>query len=56
MEGWDLPAAYEALARAHAIAGDAEETERYRTLGLEAIAKVENEHDRSPIESDLRSI
>src|SRR5690348_4565034 len=50
MEEWDLPAAYEALARAHAVAGDAEEKERYRTLGLEAIAKVENEHDRSPIE------
>lgn len=56
MEEWDLPVAYEALARAHSVAGDAAETERYRALGLEAIAKVENEHDRSPIESDLLAI
>jgi len=56
MEEWDLPAAYEALARAHAVAGDAAETERYRALGLDAIAKVADEEDRAPIESDLAGI
>src|SRR5437868_7190520 len=40
MEDWDLPAAYEALARAHAVAGDAAEAARYRDLGLEAVARV----------------
>ena len=33
MEDWDLPAAYEALARAHMVAGDVEETRRYAELG-----------------------
>jgi len=56
MEEWDLPAAYEALARAHAVAGDRAEMERYRALGLEAIAKVADEEDRAPIESDLAGI
>jgi DNA-binding transcriptional MerR regulator len=56
MEEWDLPAAYEALARAHSVAGDVAEMERYRGLGLEAIAKVADEEDRAPIESDLRGM
>jgi hypothetical protein len=56
MEDWDLPGAYEALARAHLTAGDAAEAARYKALGLEAIAKVSNEEDRKPIEADLLSI
>lgn len=56
MEEWDLPGAYEAMARAHLTAGDESEAARYKSLGLEAIAKVENEEDRKPIEADLASI
>ncbi len=53
MEDWDLPAAYEALARAYAVAGDADEARRWRGLGLEALAHVEDPADRAPIEADL---
>lgn len=56
MEEWDLAGAYEALARAHAVAGDAAEAERYRSLGLEAVAKVEDAEDRAHIEGDLAGI
>ena len=56
MEDWDLPGAYEALARAHAVAGDAAEAARYRDLGLEAVAKVADPEDAEHIEADLRGI
>ncbi|HET8895571.1 MAG TPA: hypothetical protein VFM96_15900 [Gaiellaceae bacterium] len=56
MEEWDLAAAYEALARAHAVAGDAAESARYRDLGLDAVAKVADAEDRAHIEGDLAGI
>ncbi|HLY95429.1 MAG TPA: hypothetical protein VKP14_11345, partial [Gaiellaceae bacterium] len=56
MEDWDLPGAYEALARAHAVAGDGAEAERYRDLGLEAVSRVADAHDAEHIEKDLRGI
>jgi DNA-binding transcriptional MerR regulator len=56
MEEWDLPGAYEALARAHLTAGGQAEAARYKSLGLEAIAKVTDEEDRKPIQADLDSL
>ena len=56
MEEWDLPGAYEAMARAHLTAGDQTEAARYKSLGLEAIAKVTDEDDRKPIQADLDSL
>jgi hypothetical protein len=56
MEEWDLPAAYEALARASHAAGEESQAARYKALGLEAIAKVADEEDRKHIEADLASI
>lgn len=56
MEEWDLPAAYEALARAHHAAGEESEAARYKSLGLDAISKVADEEDREHIEADLASI
>ena len=56
LEDWDLPFAYEALARAHAVAGDdaavAEFLARARAAG-EAIAE---EDDRQLLEADLATI
>jgi DNA-binding transcriptional MerR regulator len=56
LEEWDLPFAYEALARAHALAGDSAATsrclERARTLG----AGIADEDDRRLLESDLATI
>ncbi len=56
MADWDLSGAYEALARAHAIAGDGDEAERYRALGIEALARIGQPEDRAPIEADLATI
>ena len=47
MKDWDLPAAYEALARAHMVSGDEAETRRYAELGRAATAKIEEEDDRA---------
>lgn len=56
MEEFDLPAAYEALARAHWVAGDLSEARRYRELGLAETAKIAEEDDRRIMERDLASI
>lgn len=56
MEDWDLPAAYEALARAYALAGNAGESRRYLELGRAAAAAIADEDDRALIESDLATI
>ncbi|HZS24836.1 MAG TPA: hypothetical protein VFA30_07590 [Gaiellaceae bacterium] len=56
MEEFDLPAAYEALARAHLVAGDPVEARRFRDLGLEATARIEDEDDRRSMEADFATI
>jgi DNA-binding transcriptional MerR regulator len=56
MKDWDLPAAYEALARAHMVAGDVEETRRFADLGRAATARIEDEDDRGVIEADFATI
>lgn len=56
VEDWDLAGAYEALARAHALAGDREEARRYRDLGVEALARIADPEDRALVEADLGSI
>jgi hypothetical protein len=56
MEEWDLPAAYEALGRAHWVAGNLDESRRYVELGRGATAKIEDEDDRMQMESDFVTI
>jgi DNA-binding transcriptional MerR regulator len=56
MADWDLPAAYEALARAHWVAGDSGEARRFVELGREATAKIEDEDDRRHMEADFGTI
>lgn len=56
MKDWDLPAAYEAMARAHMVAGDSGETRRYAELGRAATAKIEDDDDRAVIEADFATI
>jgi DNA-binding transcriptional MerR regulator len=55
-EPWDLPAAYEGLARAHAIAGDRAEAARWGDRAKAAIATVEDASDREPIEADIATL
>jgi DNA-binding transcriptional MerR regulator len=56
LEDWDLPFAYEALARAHALAGDAEESERYLAKARELSAKIADREDRELLEADLATV
>lgn len=56
IEDWDLPFAYEALARAHAVAGDAEEADRLRLLAEAAAEKVEDANDRALVLADLATL
>jgi DNA-binding transcriptional MerR regulator len=56
MEIWDLPAAYEALARAHLRAGHREEAAHWARLGREATARIDDEDDRKVMEADFATI
>jgi DNA-binding transcriptional MerR regulator len=56
MEQFDLPGALEALARAHALAGNEAEARHWLERGRSEAAKIEDEDDRVIIEADLASI
>src|SRR3954449_10259203 len=56
MKDWDLPSAYEAMARAHVVAGDREEALRYHELGNAATALIEDDDDRRILEADFATI
>jgi DNA-binding transcriptional MerR regulator len=56
MEEFDLPAAYEALARANLVAGNHEEAARYAALGRDLTAKIADEDDRKIMEADFATI
>ena len=50
---WDLASAYEALARAHKVAGNDAEYRRNLELGRDALAQIADEEDREHIAEDL---
>jgi DNA-binding transcriptional MerR regulator len=56
MKDWDLPAAYEALARAYLVHGDPDEARTWASLGREATARIEDDDDRAVIEADFATI
>jgi hypothetical protein len=56
LEEWDLPFAYEALARAHLTAGDLAEAKRLADQARELGAEVEDEEDREVLERDLATL
>jgi hypothetical protein len=53
---WDLGFAYEALARAHAVAGDQDESARWLEQARNAAAEVAEDGDRELLLSDLETI
>ena len=55
-EAWDLPSAYEAMARAHAIAGDTATAASWRDRAREALASIAEADDREIIEGDLATL
>jgi DNA-binding transcriptional MerR regulator len=56
MDEFDLPAAYEAVARASLVAGDPAECRRFLALGRTAAARIADEEDRRIIEADLADV
>jgi DNA-binding transcriptional MerR regulator len=53
---FELACAYEALARAHATAGEREAAARYEALGREAAARIADADDRDLVVSDLDAL
>jgi DNA-binding transcriptional MerR regulator len=53
---WDLAFGYEALARAHAIAGDAVQAREYTDQALAAAEDIVEEEDRDLVLADLETI
>lgn len=56
IEEFDLPFAYEALARAHAVAGDEAEAREWLGRARAAGERISDEDDRVLLESDLATI
>ena len=53
---FDLAYAYEALARAFAIAGDRSESERFLQAALEAGEKIKGENNKTIFFGDLKTV
>ena len=56
LEDFDLPYAYEALARAHRAAGDEGEAQRWRERAREAGERIAEDDDRDLFERDLADL
>ncbi|MGH2998201.1 MAG: hypothetical protein ACRDNM_02790 [Gaiellaceae bacterium] len=56
IEEFDLPFAYEALSRAHAVAGNMAESREWLARARAAGEKIVDEDDRVLLESDLATI
>ncbi len=55
-ETWDEAYAYEALARAHALAGNKDEKKAWLAKARAAAKAVADPNDREPIEADLKTV
>jgi hypothetical protein len=55
-EDWDEAAAYEALARAYAVAGDRKQKDALLAKARQALKSIKDPDDRQPIEEDLKTI
>ncbi len=56
VEDWDLPYAYEALARAHLAAGDGAEAKRFAARARTHAEDVADPEDREHLDQDLASL
>lgn len=56
LEDFDLPYAYEALARAHGVAGNEKERDRYRKLARDAGGRIIDADDREHFLADLLTL
>ena len=53
---WDIPYAYEALARAHMTAGNQEEAKRHGERARDLTAQIADAEDREHLEEDLATL
>jgi tetratricopeptide (TPR) repeat protein len=56
LEDWDLPYAYEALARAELVAGNADEARRLAAKARELAERVADAEDREHLAADLATL
>jgi hypothetical protein len=56
IEDWDLPYAHEALSRAHALSGEADEAGRHAAAARELALGVAGVEDREHLEEDLATL
>ena len=56
LDDFDLPYAYEALARAHAVAGDDDEARSWAAQARAAGAQIEDADDRQMFEADVEDL
>jgi hypothetical protein len=56
VEDWDTPFAYEALARAHQVAGNEEEAARYVALARQSGAAIADPEDREHLHEALATL
>ena len=56
VEDWDLPYAYEALARAHLVAGEREQAQSYEELARESAENIADPEDRELLLQDLATL
>jgi hypothetical protein len=56
LDDFDLPYAFEALARAHALAGDGDEARRYARLAREAGERMTEQDERELLLADLETL
>jgi len=55
-ESWDLPSAYEAMARASFVAGDEAAGREWKAKAVAAVAEIPDKDDREVIEGDLATL
>lgn len=53
---WDIAFAYEAMARAYAVAGEKTESEKYMKLAKEAGEQIKEKEDKDLFISDLKTV
>ena len=56
MDDFDLPFAYEALARASAVAGNSDDVERYEQEAREAAERITDAEDKELVLTDLATL
>jgi hypothetical protein len=56
IDDWDLAFAFEAIARAHAVAGEAGKARHYTDRALAAAGDIADEEDRALVLADLETI